>query len=90
MNPNSKAVCLSLWLWTIEPPFYAAINKACIENDFSNLTYLGPLARAISIILSAAEEERADCLDTGDDILWDFPEHVLGTFNSSFLAFKAV
>lgn len=31
-NPNSKAVCLILWLFTIEPPFYTAVNKACSSH----------------------------------------------------------
>ena len=33
MNPESKAVFLVLWLYTIEPPFYAHLNRACITND---------------------------------------------------------
>lgn len=28
-DPNSKVVCLVLYLYSIEPPFYAYINKAC-------------------------------------------------------------
>lgn len=27
-NPGSKAVCLVMWLYSIEPPFYAYVNKA--------------------------------------------------------------
>lgn len=90
LNPVSKATCLALWLCSIEPPFYAALNKACETMDLSYLKMLGPLARAISVILSGAEEERADCLAVGDDLLWAAPDHPLGTFCSSFLLFRSV
>lgn len=71
LSPTSKATCLCLWFCTIEPPFYAALNKACESLDLSYLKMLGPLARAVSVILSGAEEERPDCLPVGDDTLWD-------------------
>lgn len=90
LSPTSKATCLSLWLCTIEPPFYAALNKASESMDLSYLKMLGPLARAVSVILSGAEEERPDRVDVGDDILWEQPEHPLGTFCSSFLLFRSV
>lgn len=90
LNPCSKATCLSLWFCTIEPPFYAALNKACESMDLSYLKMLGPLARSVSVILSGAEEERVDRVEVGDDVLWENPEHSLGTFCSSFLLFRSV
>lgn len=69
MHPQSKATCLCYWLWTIEPSFYSWINQAAQEKDLHNLQYLGPMARAMSIVLSACEEERTDALPAGDDIL---------------------
>ena len=33
-NPNSTVVCLLLWLYSIEPPFYAAINEAGRTMDY--------------------------------------------------------
>ena len=32
-DPESKIVCLILYLYTIEPPFYAEINKAVRLRD---------------------------------------------------------
>ena len=90
LNPVSKATCLTMWLCTIEPPFYAAMNKACETMDLNYIRMLGPLDRSVSVILSGAEEERADRMDIGDDILWDQPKHKLGTFCCSFLLFRSV
>ena len=51
---------------------------------------IGPLARSVSVILSGAEEERVDGIDVGDDLLWEQPEHPLGTFCGSFMLFRSV
>ena len=32
-DPDSKAVYLILWFYTIEPPLYAILNQACRENN---------------------------------------------------------
>lgn len=88
MNPCSKATCLCLWLWTIEPSFYSWVNQAAQEKDLQNLQFLGPFARSISMILSATEEERVDSIQAGDDVLSYDPKNALGTFNSSFLLFR--
>jgi hypothetical protein len=58
--------------------------------DLNYLKMLGPLARAISVVLSGAEEERPDGIEVGDDVLWEQPEHTLGTFCCSFLLFRSV
>ena len=88
MNPLSKATCLCLWLWTIEPSFYCWTTQAALEKDLLNLDYLGPLARSISLIISATEEERSDWIPAGDDSLLQDPKNSLGTFNSAFLCFR--
>lgn len=36
-DPESKAVRMILWLFTIEPSLYADLNEACIRMDVSKL-----------------------------------------------------
>ena len=54
-NPDSSAVCLLLWLYSIEPPFYAAINEAGRIMDTEFISMLGPFAKAIYIIFEYVE-----------------------------------
>jgi len=46
-NPDSKVICFILWFYSIEPPFYVKVNKACINMEKENLAMLGPWARAL-------------------------------------------
>ena len=46
-EPKSKVVCLILYLYTIEPPFYAEINRAVRLRDKEMLYTLGPFARCL-------------------------------------------
>lgn len=56
-NPRSKANALVMYLCSMDPSFYLEINKAVRLNDKSNLEYLGPLARALSIIHEGTKEK---------------------------------
>ena len=58
-DPESRAVRLILWLFTIEPSLYADLNDACIRMDMSKLSQLGPFARAIDLILNFAGLNRS-------------------------------
>lgn len=57
-NPKGRALCLIMYLFSIEPPFYAGLNKACRNKEEESLESLGPFACAIFWILSNAERER--------------------------------
>ena len=72
-NPDSSAVCLLLWLYSIEPPFYAAINEAGRIMDTEFISMLGPFAKAIYIIFEYVEFQREDRLDCGNQIIKQNP-----------------
>jgi len=59
-NPNSCAVHLMLWLYSMEPPLYFSLNEACRSLDQHLLSQLGPFAAAISTVLFYAEMKRKD------------------------------
>ena len=67
-NPNSKATCLILYLYTMETPLYSEFNKACRNMDKSMLKSLGPFATAIDIIISTVEKNRFDRIKTGQEL----------------------
>ena len=50
-DPFSEQVSLILFLYSIEPPFYAFLNQACREMDESKLPSLGPYARVVHVLL---------------------------------------
>jgi len=50
-NPYSPEVLLILNLYSMEPPFYAALNKAMRDLDMDKLKTLGPFAMAIYWVL---------------------------------------
>lgn len=62
-NENGKVTCLIYWFYSIEPPLYAALNKACMTMDMELIEMLGPWARAISVNLSQSETEMNDLKD---------------------------
>lgn len=80
-----------LWLYSIEPPFYAALNDASREMDEEYVLMLGPFCRALHIVLSSAEAARDDKMLNGTTIIKEFNgKHPLGVFAGSFLLFKCV
>lgn len=47
VDPYGKVVSIIMYLHSIEPPFYAELNKASRSLDKSQLKKLGPFARCI-------------------------------------------
>lgn len=76
-----------MYLYSMEPPFYAELNSACRNKDESLVGMLGPFATAIYWIISNAERERIDRVLAGEQIGRDGP---LGNFAGSFLLFRFV
>ena len=88
MNPYSPEVLLILNLYSMEPPFYAALNKAMRDLDMDKLKTLGPFAKAIYRVLLAghsSDKGRDDALERGEDF---HKTHQLGSFCRSFLLFR--
>ena len=85
-NPYDPTVCLVLWLYSIEPSFYAAISDAYKNIDSSFHEYLWPFAVSIFWIIQYTEESREDRLPIGLD--YDINEP-LGYFSQSFVIYKA-
>ena len=67
-NPNSRAVFVVLWLYSIEPPFYFYLNKACRRRDPTYLPMFGPFAAALFMVLRGAEKYRGDKLQSGKEL----------------------
>lgn len=86
-NPRGKAVCLIMYMYSIEPPFYAELNNACRCKDPQSIATLGPFATAISYILANAEKERPDRLKDGE-VVGSFTP--LGFFGGSFFVYRLV
>ena len=63
-NPLSKGAFLVLFLYSIEPPFYFALNHACRKRDERFLPMFGPFARALNEVLIFAESNRKDAIKT--------------------------
>jgi len=62
-NPYSKISCFIVNLYSMEfgnPQFYSVVNKAAREMDLTNLKYLGPFVRALSVITANAEMWKQD------------------------------
>jgi len=86
-NPDSIAVRLILWLFTIEPSFYTELNEACHQMDLKKLEELGPFARAVHLVLNYAGKNRLNKVPCGiDDEYGEFDPH--GSFSRSFLLFR--
>ena len=57
-NPYSKVTCFILYLYSMElgsPPLYAELNRVARDMDLTQLTNLGPIAKALFIITLYAE-----------------------------------
>jgi len=71
LRPNSKVVNFIMYLYSIEPDFYAELNTAIMTQDTSKLSQLGPFARCLSHIMSNdVESKREDRMKPGKDV-WD-------------------
>ena len=65
-NPHSKIVFLVLFLYSIEPPLYFALNDACRKKDKLLLPMLGPFAQALYWVLEGTERGRKDRFTKGE------------------------
>ena len=67
-RPDSKIVFLVLYLYSIEPPLYFALNDACRKRDKILLPMLGPFAYALWHVLDWPEKNRKDAFEKGADL----------------------
>lgn len=89
--PNSQVVCLILYLYSMEPPFYEALNNACRSRPFSDSTLqtFGPFACAMNQILFGGhlEQKRFKKIEVGSDQGID---KELGLFGRCFFLYRGV
>ena len=64
-DPSRASISLILYLFSVEPAFYAEVCRAALAMDMSKLAMLGPMARALSEILTCSERGRADVIPQG-------------------------
>ena len=79
---------LILMLYSMEPPFYADLNKACRDLDHQKLKTLGPFAKAIFGVLlygGCSDRDRVDAIERGVQFSDTDP---LGSMCRSFLLFR--
>ena len=87
-NPISRATCIVLLLYSMEPPIYFYLNEACRNKDQTKLQILGPFALALYIVLLRAEFNRKDKVERGDNVHGYGKVHELGCFARDFLVFR--
>lgn len=66
-DPHKKAAFFILFLYSMEPPLYHHVNKACIKKDEELLPLLGPFAMCLHSLLDGAEANKRDVLELGFD-----------------------
>ena len=89
-DPENFYVKTILWLYTIEPPIYADLNRACRERDESKIDSLGPFARALYFILNSAEMRRPDQMNPGVDLHTANQPDPHGPHVCSFMVYRGV
>jgi len=55
-DPNDQRVQLILYLYSMEPPFYADLNNASRILDSTKIKSLGPFSRALWGILASGDK----------------------------------
>lgn len=86
-DPLGVVVSIILYIYSMEPPFYAQMNKAIRELDLTMLEKLGPLARCLyQIHVTRLESRRNDSIQCGESTI--LGANKLGFFNKSFLLFR--
>lgn len=50
-NPNSKATCLIMYIYSMESPFSYELNNSWKSQDKSKIAFFGPIERAMYEIL---------------------------------------
>jgi len=59
-KPDHPIVQTIMYIYSLEPPFYRALNRACRDKDLSRLDVLGPFAAALGEIVRRQDAKRAD------------------------------
>ena len=91
-SSTSPTVCVILYLYSMEPPFYEALNKACRsarpfrQQDLKNF---GPFACAMNQILFGGhlEKSRERRIETGCDRPFN---KEIGLFSRCFFLYRGV
>ena len=90
-DPENKCTQLILWLYSMEPSFYADVSNASRNMSMSHLNNLGPLAYAMHLITKSTETNKPVKVDLGSEL--HNPEnglqHELGSWCSADLVFRA-
>ena len=60
-DPDNPIVRTIMYLYSLEPPFYRVLNRACREKDVSKIELVGPFAAALGEIVRFQESNRPDC-----------------------------
>jgi len=90
LDPENKFVKLMFYMYSMEPPLYADLNRACRSMDETKLHSLGPYARVIFHMLnwgSVLDSKRPDPLKMGKEVGHD---SLYGKYDGSFMTFKGV
>ena len=59
-EPNNPIVQTILYLYSLEPPFYRHLNRACREKDISKVDKVGPFAATLGEIVRNQDAFRED------------------------------
>ena len=58
MDPSSEIVCTLLWIYSMESFVYKQLNAATRDHDPAFVNTLGPMCKALYVIVGSAESER--------------------------------
>jgi len=67
-NPNSKATCIIMYIYSMETPFSLELNYSWKSKDSSKIKHFGPFERAIYEVFNGAEQNRMDRLDSSAQV----------------------
>lgn len=89
-DPENKATQTILWLYSMEPSFYADMARAARDMNMLNLDNLGPLAYAMHWIVKLAEGNKPMKLTLGSKLHKPESEltHELGSWCCADLVFR--
>lgn len=89
-DPDNKASQLILWLYSVEPSFYADLHRITRDMDEQYIDTLGPFALCMYWITKLAEMNRVDKMTLGVKLHRPDKDlsHELGYFASSYCVFK--
>ena len=59
-QPDHPIVQTIMYIYSLEPPFYRILNRACRDKDASRMNAVGPLAAALGEIVRRQDAKRED------------------------------